>query len=106
MTINNQTVIMNERNKIQDLVRTKLSEKGTRLFLAGPLFFCNYLKLYPTSTQKTAAKAKRKQRYTEHSESGKTNREERNNQEQKPKTNTTPMNHNIILPLCHACDAS
>jgi transcriptional regulator with XRE-family HTH domain len=56
-----QTVILNERNKIIDLERIKQSEKGTRLFLAGSLFFCNYFKLYPTRTQKTDAKANKQQ---------------------------------------------
>ena len=62
LTFTIHMAIMNERNKITDLERIKQSEKGTRLFLAGSLFFSNYLKLYPTRTQKTAAKAKRKQR--------------------------------------------
>lgn len=50
-----------KRNKIIDLERIKQSEKGTRLFLAGSLFFCNYLKLYPMRTQKTDAKANKQQ---------------------------------------------
>ena len=75
--------------------RTKYSERVSRLFLAGYPFFSNYLKLYPTRTKKTAAKANKKQRKTEHKESGKADRKERNNHKQKPKTKTTPRNHNI-----------
>ena len=73
----------------------KYSERVSRLFLAGYPFFSNYLKLYPTRTKKTAAKANKKQRKTEHKESGKADRKERNNHKQKPKTKTTPRNHNI-----------